>query len=452
MNEYSINDLFDSSSSIYNGAVQFNTPPPSAQKSGLDGVSPATLSAGELQGNTTVVDGFLKSQNYVAGSTGWYLDPTTGEFNFGVSVDSLDIPDTTTANSMHVESDGDTYWGVNVASGFAAAPASISKAGAAIFKSIQVGGSTLQYQIGDGGIFTFGDGSDGDVVISGNTTLTRDMYYDDLTVDSGITLSPAGYRIFVKGTLTVNGTIERNGIVGGAGNSGNGGAGGAALADGYLKGSLAGAAGGNGGNPPVVGTDGTAVSNALGTSAGKNGGAGGQAGGNPGAAGGTGGASTAANVKLIANWHLATLLDIASSGSTVKFTNSGSSAGGGGGRDGGAGTGGGGGGGGSAGGILAIYAKTVVISATGVIQANGGAGGAGETQAGTDSGGGGGGGGGNGGIIVLSYNSLTNAGSITATGGAGGAGGTGGNPPADDNGTSGTTGASGVIYQFQMSL
>jgi len=69
---------------------------------------------------------------------------------------------------------------------------------------------------------SFGDGSDGDVVISVNTTLTRDMNYDNLTINSGITLFPDGYIIYVKNTLTVNGIINRNGnngglVTGGAG-------------------------------------------------------------------------------------------------------------------------------------------------------------------------------------------------------------------------------------------
>lgn len=33
-------------------------------------------------------------------------------------------------------------------------------------------------------IYYFGDGSDGNVTITTNTTLTRDMYYNDLTVDT----------------------------------------------------------------------------------------------------------------------------------------------------------------------------------------------------------------------------------------------------------------------------
>ncbi len=63
-----------------------------------------------------------------------------------------------------------------------------------------------------------GDGSDGDVTISSTTTLTRDMYYNNLTVNSGIALNTNGYRIFVKGTLTNNGYIQNNGSNGVPGN------------------------------------------------------------------------------------------------------------------------------------------------------------------------------------------------------------------------------------------
>lgn len=66
------------------------------------------------------------------------------------------------------------------------------------------------------GYYPKGDGSDGAVVISTNTSLTRDMFYTDLTVNTGITLDPAGYAIFVNGTLTLTGTakIARNGNAG----------------------------------------------------------------------------------------------------------------------------------------------------------------------------------------------------------------------------------------------
>lgn len=61
----------------------------------------------------------------------------------------------------------------------------------------------------------FGNGTDGNVTISSNTTLTRDMYYNNLTINNGRTLKTNGFKIFVKGTLTNNGTIENNGLDGG---------------------------------------------------------------------------------------------------------------------------------------------------------------------------------------------------------------------------------------------
>jgi hypothetical protein len=108
-----------------------------------DFVAPSSLTAGELQGNTTVQDGYLKSKNFVSGSAGWQLTPTSAELNVSTAVNSLDIPDTTTANSFHVESDGDTYWGADIATGFAAAPASVSKAGSAKFTDVTITGGSI---------------------------------------------------------------------------------------------------------------------------------------------------------------------------------------------------------------------------------------------------------------------------------------------------------------------
>ncbi len=53
----------------------------------------------------------------------------------------------------------------------------------------------------------YGNGVDGTVVISTNTFLSRDMYYDSLTVNSSVTLFTNGFKVFVKNTLTNNGTI-----------------------------------------------------------------------------------------------------------------------------------------------------------------------------------------------------------------------------------------------------
>jgi hypothetical protein len=50
--------------------------------------------------------------------------------------------------------------------------------------------------------FWYGDGSDGTVVItSGTTTLTRDMYYANLSISGTGRLNPNGFRVFVAGYL-----------------------------------------------------------------------------------------------------------------------------------------------------------------------------------------------------------------------------------------------------------
>ncbi len=460
----------------------------------------------------SIYGSLINSVNYVTGVSGWALTPdgnleaNAGVFRGALQANSLDIPDTTTTASFHIDTAGNAWWGANVASGIASALASVTPAGAAIFKNVLIGGSSIQYQVGNGGIFTFGDGSDGAAVFDGSATpagssksgsdytLTRDVYYTDMTVATGCTVNPAGYRIFGTGTLTENGTgkIFRNGNDGTAGGDaagsgfGSAGAGGAALADGYLKGSAAGQNGKNGtggagagsnGGPGNAGDGGASTTNSIGANgiAGRAGGDGGTA---PGKSGGTGGGgggaggATPSNVTLIANWHLATLLDVGSTGATVKFDNSAGSGSGGSGGGGGAsivaGTGGGGGGSGgsgSAGGIVAIYFRNIVINAGASITANGGAGGKGGnggngSTSGTGSGGGGGAGGGgaggNGGQIILVYNTLTNNGSITASGGAGGAGATGGSGAVSGtkggDTTTASSGSAGTIRLFQLSL
>lgn len=371
--------------------------------------------------------------------------------------------------------------------------------------TLRVNGSTINF--GD----VYGDGSDGAVVISGDTTLTRDMFYTNLTIDSTFTLNTGGFRVHCTGTLTVNGTIGRPGSAGGAGGDtttttgGVAGTAGAALASGSMNGTVAGVAGATGGDGSsgssntldsndnaVAGTAGNAVVKSLTDVNGV-------------AAGGssasiamstaigtiTGGAATsggAAGTKsgtvfnkpntAFAAWLLQDFFPSADSLRSSAGSGSGASGSGGGWEKSGGGTatvtgtgGGGGGGSGSPGGLVGIYAKTIVVGAAGVITAVGGAGGRGgnsgdgtitgsiggdaNAQAG---GAGGGGGGGSGGFIVLVYSSLTNSGSITVAGGAAGAGGTHGRnnvsgvltDPTGSSGTAGTAGIAGLVVQLTV--
>ena len=62
----------------------------------------------------------------------------------------------------------------------------------------------------------YGTGMDGDATLDGTTTvlsmvpvssvytMTRDMYFNNLIINANVQLKPNGYRIFVKGTLTLN--------------------------------------------------------------------------------------------------------------------------------------------------------------------------------------------------------------------------------------------------------
>ena len=152
--------------------------------------------------------------------------------------------------------------------------------------------------------FNFGDGSDGNVTISSPTTLTRDMYYNNLTVNS--TLTTGGWRIYVAGTLSGNGTIDwGTGAAGGNASGQTGGTGASAVSSGHFRnsaggnGATANNGGGTGGTSP---TSSTATNLGIGSAGqtggnGGNGGVGGSAGnggaGSNGLVGGAGGAGGA---------------------------------------------------------------------------------------------------------------------------------------------------------------
>lgn len=295
----------------------------------------------------------------------------------------------------------------------------------------------------------FGDGTDGDVTIaSGTTTLTSDMYYNNLTISSGAILETAGYRIFVKGTLTNAGTIRRNGNNGGNGGNGanptgggSAGTGATALSNGTIYGSVAGSNGGTGGGTGSqgnAGTDGVDETESIGV----NGVRGGHGGGNTLDAYGAAGTITE-TIQPVRNSVFALLMREFSSDNTVKYIKGSAGSGGG---EGGFNYGGGGGGSGTPGGIILLVAKKIVNSGT--IQTNGGNGGNGGNALSSSGFGGGGGGGGSGGVLFIIYQKLTNTGTIQSAGGSGGDAGTGDNPgePPED----GPNGGSGNIIYLRV--
>lgn len=96
--------------------------------------------------------------------------------------------------------------------------------------------------------YLYGDGRDGDVTVSGSVTLTRDMFYNNLSLASGANLNPGGWRIFVKNKLDLTaapaGAIKRNGNAGSApGSLSASGTAGGAVTGNTVPGSSAGIAG-----------------------------------------------------------------------------------------------------------------------------------------------------------------------------------------------------------------
>lgn len=114
----------------------------------------------------------------------------------------------------------------------------------------------------------YGTGADGDAVLDGTTTvlsmapsssvysMTRDMYFNDLTVNANVRLAPNGYRIFVKGTLKFVGADSTIGFTTGYSTSGSIVQGGAAAT--AVTHSLGGSATGYTATAPTAGMGGSA--------------------------------------------------------------------------------------------------------------------------------------------------------------------------------------------------
>jgi hypothetical protein len=316
----------------------------------------------------------------------------------------------------------------------------------------------------------FGDGGDGTYTLDGvqgavdglftvvdesTYKLARDAFFDDLTIDANIMLKTGGFRLFVRGTLTVNGFVDNSGYNGNHGSNAtsvNGGGaqpGGLAGDEGSLHSMGDGGDGKEGANagPGNPGDPGDPIYQALMTAGGSIGGAGGAA--LTGEAGGAGGGVSTVTLAP-ANFgggrdFLAQVQNrIFEPSATHYFTMlRASGGGGGGGGNAPVGRGGGGGPAGGNGGYVVVCAKA--ITGSGIIQSNGGDGGDGG-DGWAQGGGGGGGAGGTGGILVIVYNSMSGV-TRQANGGTAGAGGAEGGG-GGQNGSAGNNGTSGLIYEL----
>ncbi len=276
--------------------------------------------------------------------------------------------------------------------------------------TLSTGAPTSRGLSGFGLPHIFGDGSDGDLTLTVNTSLSVAIkQYRNLTIPSSYTLTgsisfQSRLILFVQETLTVAGTIDQGakGYEGGAASTvdGNGG-------KSHTHSMAVGGGGGGGGGTSTTSVGGEGGFNISGR---------GGLGGNPGSAGTAG---AVVDTIDITRFRLKTSLkDYA-----IESMGGGGGSGGGDGTDGGAG--------GNGGGAILIFANEVLITSTGVITsfgANGDAAGAGNR---------GGGGGGAGGLIYIVTRNYTNLGSVVAAGGTGGSG--------SGTGAAGGAGSAGTI-------
>lgn len=309
--------------------------------------------------------------------------------------------------------------------------------------------------LGFGWFGTGGDGAlhyDGSATVAGiapsgpgNTwyQLTGDVQASSIIIDAGITIFPAGWRIFNTGAMTGSGTISADGnAASGRTAGGSYGGGGTTI----CMGSLGGGAGGNGnGALPSVGSasnptlsDGcangaaAATINAVGADGGR---CQGGAGGSTSSAAAVSGGSTTTQAASVG----ATFKDIVNAmrGRAMSNVQLQVGSGGGGGRGAETGFTAKGGGGGGGGGIVIVATRTIADTIT--LTAKGGAGG--NAEAGTGNAGGGGGGGGGAVVLITVSGNPT----MTATGGAGGTGVVG-------TGKAGGSGGNGYTYLHRVGI
>jgi hypothetical protein len=297
----------------------------------------------------------------------------------------------------------------------------------------------------------FGDGSDGNLTLSGALTLNQIPYYNTLTLNAGAALNPNGYPIYCRvldltnapaGAITRNGNPGFNGIASTVGQNA-----GAGLTANILGASTAGTNGANGASN--AGVQATAPSGSTPS----NGGAGGSNGAS--GAGGSGAAAAAAAGGTASNNVHFGRFEYQFLRAAISITGGAGGRGGNSGGGDGANSSRGGPGGGGGGGIIVIYAANIITGGStpaGVISCRGGLGGTQPNAPATGNvGGASGAGGGGGGYVYLTYVNKTGPTVVGLVNCSGGNGGNGGNGLGTGiGGQGGSGGAGGNIQTYNV--
>lgn len=293
--------------------------------------------------------------------------------------------------------------------------------------------------------YLFGPGSDGNATITNTQTLSRDTFYNNLTISGAGRINTHGRRLFVRGTLDISGAtgicLAANGTNGANATGATAGGGPGNTGPFSIPTNSQAVAGGNG--TATNGTASTAFTTVFYCYGGDS-----VVGGNGGAngvrTGGAAGALTAGNF----NSNLGLIQSFWAPSITASWIGGKAGTGGGGGAGDGTNAGGGGGSSATGGCILWVQANKIITSSAnnivGAIQANGANGGNGAAGVAGNASGGGGGSGSGGGLVYIVYYFLGGSFKTDIISVDGGAGGNGGNGVGTGlGGNSGGAGGSG---------
>ena len=138
-----------------------------------------------------------KSNNFETGVSGWRLTPDNAELNVATAIQSLNIPDTVTANSFHVDSEGNTWWGATT---LGSAIAKVLKTGIATFTNIVITGSSTQIQAPLVKEYTAGEN-----LTAGDACILGEFYTSDLESSSSQYFSATdSVSLSITGDLTIS--------------------------------------------------------------------------------------------------------------------------------------------------------------------------------------------------------------------------------------------------------
>jgi len=158
--------------------------------------APDVIAAARLLGGTQVLgNGIIQSENWVSGTDGWrILGSGNAEFNSGSFTGSLEatainVPDTTTVNSWHVDSTGRMWSGATT---YAGATFKVDNDGAATASNLTLTGTSAV----PGDLITAGSTISAGVV---NITNISGSNVNTGTIGSGTVVLDAGY--VTQGTL-----------------------------------------------------------------------------------------------------------------------------------------------------------------------------------------------------------------------------------------------------------